>query len=160
MKFISGLIVVIYLLPIPVLAGPTDWSKPGESYKGNKTIDVYYSKSCGCCKKWMKHLKDHQFTVNPIPEPYMSDIKKRFGVKGEYSSCHTAIIDGYVIEGHVPADDIKRLLKQKPEIKGLSVPAMPIGTPGMEQGSSKDPFYVITLPKKGEPEIFRAYEKY
>ena len=108
----------------------------------------------------MKHLKQHQFEVNAIPKANMRDIKQQYGVQDQYASCHTAIIDGYVIEGHVPADDIKRLLKQKPEVIGLSVPAMPVGTPGMEQDSRKDPFHVITLPKKGNPGIYKAYEKY
>lgn len=169
MKLITKLVFLMYLFPFAAQAAPTglpkdlpkDWSKPGETYSGNKHIEVYYSKTCGCCKDWMRHLKDHQFTINPIAEDDMNSIKKRYGVEGQYASCHTAIIDGYVIEGHVPADDIKRLLKQKPDIKGLSVPAMPVGTPGMEQGDRKDPFYVITLPETGEkPKIFRAYEKY
>ena len=95
----------------------------------------------------MSHA-NHEKTIHIINPLSLKKIKNKYGVKGEYSSCHTAIIGGYVIEGHVPADDIKRLLKEKPDIIGLSVPAMPVGTPGMEHGSQKDPFYVITLPKK------------
>jgi len=142
------------------LAAETDWSKAKESHASIKNIEVNYSKSCGCCKKWISHLKDHNFDVKLNATSALREIKKQYGIAGEYSSCHTAIIGGYVIEGHVPADDIKRLLKEKPDIIGLSVPAMPVGTPGMEQGNRKDPFYVITLPHKGEPEIFHAYEKY
>jgi hypothetical protein len=160
MKLITNLVFLMYLFPFAAQAAPADWSEPGETYSGNKYIEVYYSKTCGCCKNWMKHLKDHQFTINPIAEADMQSIKNRYGVEGQYASCHTAIIDGYVIEGHVPADDIKRLLKQKPDIKGLSVPAMPVGTPGMEQGDRKDPFHVITLPETGKPEIFRTYKNY
>lgn len=142
------------------IAEKPDWSIAKESHAKNKDIDVYFSKTCGCCKKWMSHLKTQGFNVNPVPVPYMQKIKKQHAIPGEYSSCHTGIIGGYIIEGHVPADDIKRLLKEQPDIKGLSVPAMPVGTPGMEHGDFKDPFYVITLPKKGEPEIFQSYEKY
>ena len=142
------------------LANSTDWSKPTETHAQDRDINVYYSKTCGCCKKWMSHLKQHNFNVKQSPVDFVNNTKKKYGVKGEYASCHTAIIGGYVIEGHVPADDIKRLLKEKPDIIGLSVPAMPVGTPGMEHGNQKDPFYVITLPKKGEPEIYHSYEKY
>ncbi len=152
---------VLVFINLPVaLATETDWSKAKETHAKIKDIDVNYSKSCGCCKKWISHLKSHNFNVNPKATLALQEIKKQYGIAGEYSSCHTAVIDGYVIEGHVPADDIKRLLKERPDIIGLSVPAMPVGTPGMERGSHKDPFYVITLPHKGEPEIFHAYEKY
>ncbi len=137
-----------------------DWNKAKETHGSIKNIDVNYSQSCGCCKKWMSHLKNHKFNVNPKATSALQAIKNQYGVAREYSSCHTAVIGGYVIEGHVPADDIKRLLKEKPDIKGLSVPAMPVGTPGMEQGNRKDSFYVITLPHKGQPEIFNTYEKY
>lgn len=160
MKLILSALILSTIYFNTSLAGTTDWSKATESHANEKKIDVHFSKTCGCCKKWMSHLKQHNFSVNQKPEPFMKKIKKKFGVKGEYASCHTAIIGGYVIEGHVPADDIKRLLKEKPDIIGLSVPAMPVGTPGMEHGNHKDPFYVITLPKKGEPEIYHSYEKY
>jgi len=142
------------------LADSANWSIEKETHAGTKDIDVYFSQSCNCCKKWMKHLKAHDFNVTPKPTLSIQDIKNKHAIPGEYSSCHTAIIGGYIIEGHVPADDIKRLLKEKPNIKGLSVPAMPVGTPGMEHGNRKDPFYVITLPHKGEPEIFHSYKKY
>jgi hypothetical protein len=144
-----------------VLAAAPDWGKTKETHASVKDIEVHYSRSCGCCKKWMSHLRAHNFNVTPKPTSSMQKIKNKYAVAGEYSSCHTAIIGGYVIEGHVPADDIKRLLKEKPDIKGLSVPAMPVGTPGMEQGERKDAFYVITLPNKGKKvEIFHYYEKY
>jgi len=154
------LILLFFISINTLVAEPADWSIAKQSHANEKDIEVYYSKTCGCCKKWMKHLKQHNFNVKPKPEAFMDKIKKEYGVRGEYQSCHTAIIGGYVIEGHVPADDIKRLLKEKPDIKGLSVPAMPVGTPGMEQGDHKDPFYVITLPKKGDAKVYRYYDKY
>jgi len=160
MKLLLFFYMLFFIDLTPALADKADWSQSKESHASEKNITVNYSKSCGCCKKWMSHLKDHNFNVTPNPMSSVQKIKNKYGIAGEYSSCHTAIIGGYVIEGHVPADDIKRLLKDKPNIVGLSVPAMPVGTPGMEQGSRKDPFYVITLPHKGEPEIFHAYEKY
>jgi len=160
MRILLILFIYISFNSTHTLAEKADWNIAKETHAKVKDIDVYYSKTCGCCKKWMSHLKTQGFTVKPKPVPYMQDFKKKHGIAGEYSSCHTAFIGGYIIEGHVPADDIKRLLKDKPDIKGLSVPAMPVGTPGMEQGDRKDPFYVITLPHKGEPEIFHSYEKY
>ncbi len=159
-KCVYYLFVLHVIISGPAVAAEPDWSQSKVSHTDEKTIDVFYSKTCGCCKKWMSHLKQHGFTVNPKPVPYMDKIKKQYGIKGEYSSCHTGVIGGYLIEGHVPADDIKTLLRKKPDIKGLSVPAMPVGTPGMEHGDHKDPFYVITLPKEGEPDIFKAYKKY
>lgn len=152
--------VIFVLFSGAVVSGSADWSKANESHAAVKEIEVYYSKTCSCCKKWMSHLNDHGFEVVPRPVDNMKELKNKYGVKGEYASCHTALIDGYVVEGHVPADDIKRLLKLRPKIKGLSVPAMPVGTPGMEQGERKDPFYVITLPEQGEPKVFNAYENY
>jgi len=160
MKILFTFFTALLFCIAPALAEKADWSITKESHAKDKDIEVYYSKSCGCCKKWMSHLKTQGFTVKPKPIAYIQDFKKKHGIAGEYSSCHTAFIGGYIIEGHVPADDIKRLLKDKPDIKGLSVPAMPVGTPGMEHGDRKDPFYVITLPHKGEPEIFHSYEKY
>lgn len=160
MKFILPVLVLVIASINISFASSADWSQATESHAKETKIDVHYSKTCGCCKKWMSHLNQHNFKVKPKPESFMDKIKRQHGVKGEYASCHTAIIGGYVIEGHVPADDIKRLLKEKPDIIGLSVPAMPVGTPGMEMGNKKDPFYVITLPKKGEPEIYHSYEKY
>lgn len=160
MRLLFACCVLIFSSLNTSLAAKSNWGKTSESHASIKDIDVYFSKSCGCCKKWINHLSKHNFNVKKIPTSFMQKIKNKYGVPSEYSSCHTAIIGDYLIEGHVPADDIKRLLKEKPDIKGLSVPAMPVGTPGMEMGNRKDPFYVITLPHKGEPKVFRAYEKY
>jgi len=160
MKILSNITMIFIISINASLAAEPNWNQAKETHAREKSIDVYFSKTCGCCKKWMSHLKLHDFKVNEKPVPYMQSIKKQHRIPGEYSSCHTGLIGGYLIEGHVPADDIKRLLKEKPNIRGLSVPAMPVGTPGMEHGNKKDPFYVITLPHKGEPEIFQSYEKY
>ncbi len=90
----------------------------------------------------------------------MAAVKLELGVPSAMASCHTATIDGYVIEGHVPADDIKRLLKERPDVAGLSVPAMPAGTPGMEMGGRKDPFRVLSFDASGDIEVFREYRDY
>jgi hypothetical protein len=120
-------------------------------------IDVYKSPTCGCCVKWIDHLKANGFTVRSHDTRDLTQHKQRLGIPAGYESCHTAEIGGYVIEGHVPARDIKRLLKEKPQARGLSVPGMPIGSPGMEQGSHKDPYEVILLDKNGAPRVYSRY---
>ena len=121
-------------------------------------ITVYRSPTCGCCSKWIKHLEENQFNIKDIVSDDMQAIKEKYGVPRNMASCHTAIVDGYVIEGHVPARDIKRLLKIKPKVIGISVPGMPSGTPGMEMGGRKDPYQVISFDKEGKSEVFSRYE--
>lgn len=120
-------------------------------------ITVYKSPTCGCCTKWISHLEENGFKVNAIDKQDVTPIKQQYGVTRELSSCHTALIDGYIVEGHVPASDIKRLLKERPKVTGLSVPGMPIGSPGMEQGDRKDPYNVVTFNERGEASIFASY---
>lgn len=120
-------------------------------------ITVYKSPTCGCCTKWISHLEENGFKVNAIDKQDVTPIKQQYGVTRELSSCHTALIDGYIVEGHVPASDIKRLLKERPKVTGLSVPGMPIGSPGMEQGDRKDPYNVVMFNERGETSIFASY---
>lgn len=136
------------------------WDQSHESYTGNKKMTVYRSPSCGCCGAWIDHVKKQGFQVTDIKTEEMDAIKQQHQVPLNLASCHTAIIDGYVIEGHVPADDIKRFLKQKPQMVGLSVPAMPIGTPGMEMQDRKQPFEVVAFNQQKKGEVFKRYEKY
>ena len=120
-------------------------------------IDVYKSPTCGCCNKWIDHLKANGFAVRSHDTADVVQHKQRLGIPPGYDSCHTAQVGGYVIEGHVPARDIKRLLKEKPQARGLTVPGMPIGSPGMEQGSHKDLYEVILLDKQGTPRVYSRY---
>ncbi len=126
--------------------------------QAEKVIDVYRSPTCGCCSKWLNHLKTNGFQVRDHVTNEMSLIKERYGVSKQLASCHTGIIDGYVVEGHVPASDILSLLKKKPQAKGISVPGMPLGTPGMEVGDKKDPFKVILFGNEGKNSVFNQYE--
>lgn len=125
-------------------------------------IKVYRSEKCGCCKGWIDHLKKHGFKVEDIVSEDMNAVKQKLGVPENLASCHTAVIDGYVIEGHVPAQDIIRMLAKKPAIHGLTVPEMPVGTPGMESmdNNQKDAFNVIAFDKQGKYSVFRRYEEY
>ncbi len=148
----------IFLISIMLLFSFTVSSEQVERGSENLEIVVYRSPTCGCCGKWVKHLQDNQFNIEDIVTDDMSSIKEKLGVPGNLASCHTAIVDGYVIEGHVPARDIKRLLKIKPKVVGLSVPGMPAGTPGMEMGGRKDPYQVISFDKEGNYQVFSSYE--
>lgn len=128
----------------------------------NKPIVVYRGENCGCCKHWIAHLQKHGFIVEDHVSSEMTSVKKKYGVSEDLASCHTAIVDGYVIEGHVPAQDIVQLLARKPkDIAGLSVPEMPVGPPGMEdpEHGRKDAFNVISFSKDGA-QVYRRYEKY
>lgn len=112
------------------------------------TVEVYKSPTCGCCDKWVDHLRDNGFTVN-THDVGNKEARARAGISPTLGSCHTALIDGYAIEGHVPAKDIIRLLKERPKAVGISVPDMPHGTPGME-GERTDPYDVLLIKEKGD----------
>ena len=112
-------------------------------------ITVYKSPWCGCCGNWVKHLRRNGFTVSVEEREDMDPIKERFSVPGTLQSCHTAVVDGYIVEGHVPAADINRLLAERPEARGLSVPGMVAGSPGMEGGGRRDAYQVILFGDNG-----------
>jgi hypothetical protein len=120
-------------------------------------ITVYRSPSCSCCGKWLEHLKQNNFTIKDVPTEDMQAIKTKYGVSEKMASCHTAIVDGYVVEGHVPADDIKAMLKTKPNIVGIAVPEMPSGTPGMEMGGKKDPYNVMSFDAENHYQVFKSH---
>ena len=119
-------------------------------------IDVYKSESCGCCSAWVDHLKANGFAPRVVNVENPSDHRERAGIPDKLGSCHTGMIQGYAIEGHVPASDIKRLLVQKPKAKGLAVPAMPLGSPGME-GPRKAPYDVLLVQANGSTKVFKHY---
>ena len=122
-------------------------------------IEVWKSPTCGCCKDWMAHLESSGFRVTARDEGNV-DARARLGIPMQYGSCHTARVGGYAIEGHVPASEIRRLLKEKPAAIGLAVPAMPIGSPGMDgpdYGGRKDPYDVLLVHKNGSTSIYRSY---
>ncbi|ELS04075.1 putative metal-binding protein [Xenococcus sp. PCC 7305] len=138
------------------------WDKETEpNYSGVMEMTVYRSSSCGCCGVWVEHAQKHGFKIEDIKTEEMEAIKQKYNVPAELVSCHSTIIDGYVMEGHIPVDDIKRFLDEKPEdLVGLAVPGMPIGTPGMEARDIKQPFQVLAFNDKGEVEVFKEYQSY
>jgi len=119
-------------------------------------ITVYKDPSCGCCKNWIEHLKKHGYAVDAKDTPTMAEVKRTLGVPDALTSCHTAVVNGYLIEGHVPAADIARLLKQKPKVVGLAVPGMPMGSPGME-GPTKQHYQVLSFDRNGKTKVFASY---
>lgn len=108
-------------------------------------VVVYKSPTCGCCTEWVAHMRANGFRVETHDVRDTNPYRMQYGVPDELSSCHTAVVDGYAIEGHVPAADIRRMLREKPRIKGLAVPGMPQGSPGMEQGGPPDPYVTVAF---------------
>ena len=132
------------------------WALPGAVIAADPApvVTVYKSPSCGCCGKWVDHLRASGFRVAVHDVQNVEPFKERYGVPSRLASCHTATVDGYVIEGHVPAADIRRLLAEKPKVKGLAVPGMPVGSPGMEQGNVKEPYDVVSFDQAGRTAVF------
>lgn len=121
------------------------------------SVDVFKSATCGCCSKWVDHMRKAGFTVHvtDLAEPELQKIKARYNVPASARSCHTAQVDGFTIEGHVPASEVKRLLKDKPKVLGLAVPGMPLGSPGMEvSGMKPHPYNVLTFDKDGKATVY------
>jgi hypothetical protein len=120
-------------------------------------VTVYKSPTCGCCNKWIEHMQANGFTVKAQNVADIMPYKSANGVPLALGSCHTAKVDGYVIEGHVPAADIKRLLKERPKVLGLAVPGMPVGSPGMEQGAHKERYDVLTFDNAGNTSVYARH---
>lgn len=122
----------------------------------NLTIDVHRDANCGCCKDWIKHMETNGFTVNDHVEPNMATVKQELGVPPRLGSCHTAVLNGQFIEGHVPAEQVLAL-QTRPDLLGIAVPGMPMGSPGMEYGDRQDPYQVVGLTKDGQLEVVAEY---
>jgi hypothetical protein len=120
-------------------------------------ITIYKSKSCGCCAKWVDHLRDNGFRTTVHDEEGMDRLKDQIGIPGPVRSCHTAKAEAYLIEGHVPAADIHRLLSERPEIAGLAVPGMPAGTPGMAEPGQEGGYEVLAFQLDGSTRHFASH---
>lgn len=127
--------------PLPVLA---------------QQVTVYHNPSCGCCGKWVEHLEANGFSVTTVPQENLEPVKRRLGIPPELGSCHTALVEGYAVEGHVPAQSLRRLLKEKPSIVGLAVPGMPQGSPGMES-PTPERYNVIAFDEARRSKVFDRY---
>lgn len=123
---------------------------------GDTKLTVYKTPTCGCCGKWVDHLREAGFAVATVDLPDLTAVKAKNGVPPELASCHTAVVDGYVVEGHVPAADVLRLLDERPAVAGLAVPGMPIGSPGME-GSRPERYTVYAFDSSGQTSRFATH---
>lgn len=151
-KAVFGVVLTALLgAGIALAAMLRDQSGSGD---GTAVVTVYKHPQCGCCNKWIKHLEENGFVVQPRLELKQAERQTALGVPTALRACHTAIVDGYVVEGHVPANDIKRLLRERPKARGLAVPGMPIGSPGMEQGVRVDPYDVLLFDESGKATTF------
>ena len=132
------------------------WFTASAAVAETPTAVVYKSPTCGCCTKWIDHLEENGIDVEARDVRDVTPIKQSNGVPPGMSSCHTALVGGYFIEGHVPAEDVKRLLKERPEIAGLTVPGMPIGSPGME-GPRPERYRVFAVGRDGKLSTFATH---
>jgi hypothetical protein len=147
-----SLLLAALALPLPALA---------QKQPAKVLAEVWKDPYCGCCKDWVLHLERNGFAVK-VNETGNTAMRAKLGLPEKLGSCHTALVGGYAIEGHVPAADIRRLLKDKPQAIGLTVPGMPIGSPGMDgkvYGNRRDPFDVLLVLKSGETRVFASYNK-
>ena len=120
-------------------------------------LTIYKSASCGCCAKWVEHVEKHGFTVTVVNVDDVMAVKAKAGIPDRLASCHTSMVGGYVVEGHVPAADIKKLLAEKPKAKGIAVAGMPMGAPGMEHGDHRQPYDTMLLKADGSTAIFARH---
>jgi hypothetical protein len=124
---------------------------------GGPSVEVFKSATCGCCAKWVDHMRQAGFTVQvtDFSKDELDKIKAQHGVPETAKSCHTARVGGFTVEGHVPPAEIKRLLKEKPKVAGLAVPGMPLGSPGMEvSGVQPQPYQVLTFDREGRTQVY------
>jgi hypothetical protein len=124
-----------------------------------QSIEVFKSESCACCELWVKHLQSNGFAAKGknVSLGELARLRARAGLRPELQSCHTGRVAGYLIEGHVPASDVKRLLAEKLDAIGLSVPGMPLGSPGMEAGDQREPYEVLLVKRDGTTEVFARH---
>jgi hypothetical protein len=140
-------------------AAPQRGSAPSSTpqRRAAPSVEMFKSPTCGCCSKWADHMRQAGFTVHvqDLPDADLEKVKKKWKVPDDTRSCHTARVGAYVLEGHIPASEIKRLLKERPDVAGLVVPGMPIGSPGMEvPGAKPRPYQVLSFDTQGNTKVF------
>jgi len=138
--------------------GAVLFNLPAFAQQKAPTVMVFKTATCGCCSKWVDHMKAAGFEMKVQDVEDIAAVKARLGVAPEISSCHTSQVGGYVIEGHVPASAVQRLLKERPKVTGLAVPGMPMGSPGMEVPSGQKDAYTVVTFGGGQPP--RVYERH
>ncbi|MBA4328141.1 MAG: metal-binding protein [Polaromonas sp.] len=150
----------LFVQALASLAG-TSLLAPSLMAQARPQVEVWKDPNCGCCKDWVVHMEANGFDVK-VHDSGNSAARKRLGVPDKLGSCHTALVGGYAIEGHVPAREVHRLLKERPAAVGLSVPGMPVGSPGMdgpEYGTRKDPYDVVLFSRSGATRVYQSYHR-
>ncbi|MES2050917.1 MAG: DUF411 domain-containing protein [Pseudomonadota bacterium] len=122
-------------------------------------VTVWKTPNCGCCGEWVSHLRSNGFDVVTHDVNDTAPVRQKLGLAGQFGSCHTGLLDPYVLEGHVPAKEIRRLLREKPAALGLAVPGMPAGSPGMEAGNARDAYDVLLVLKDGNSRVYQSYNQ-
>jgi len=132
----------------------TAWMS-AQSATAKPQLTVYKSSTCGCCSNWVAHMKANGFDVKAIDVDDIDKVKQEHGVPAAAASCHTALVNGYIVEGHVPADAVLKMLRDKPAIAGIAVPGMPIGAPGMEMpNGQKEPYTIVSFDRSGKTAVY------
>ena len=140
-----------------LVAALSFWQGLALAHSERNLVSVWKTPNCGCCTAWITHLQASGFKVLAVDVPDTASIRKDMNMPVSLGSCHTAVVEDYVIEGHVPAKDIRRLLKERPRALGLSVPGMPIGSPGMEMDAKKNPYKVLLVLENGSSRVYQSY---
>lgn len=153
MRFLS---VLVFVLPV-LLTGCSKSPSTEVPAAERPRLTVYKSPTCGCCEKWMGHVNAQGLATELKSEQDMAGVQEHLGVPEGLQSCHVAVAGEYLIVGHVPAEDIKRLLAEKPKARGLSVPAMPMGSPGMEHGDHMQPYDTLLFQADGQSSVFARH---
>ena len=149
-RIYCGLALIALVIPGTYAAEAPD---PGSDVP---EVTVYKSPTCGCCEKWVEHLRSNGFSVQTRDTDQLAEIKQMHGITPSLASCHTAVIGPYVVEGHVPAEDIRRLLAERPPVLGITAPGMPMGSPGME-GGRVDAYDVLAFDDEGKVTVFSRH---
>lgn len=144
--------LALFLLPVMLLVGAGGLFVM-QKQSSDPVITVYKTSTCGCCEAWVRHIREAGFEVTAHDVTDLGAVKRRHGIPRRLSSCHTALLGDYVIEGHVPAEVVKKLWAELPDVKGITVPGMPIGSPGME-GPNPQPYDVLTFDDAGNTAVF------
>ncbi len=131
----------------------------GDARADPASVVVWKTPTCGCCAAWVDHMREAGFEVEirHVDDRELILVKRRESVPVELRSCHTAVVDGYALEGHVPAEDVRRLLAEDPDVRGLAVPGMPVGSPGMEMGDRRDAYEVVAFDEDGGSRVFSSH---
>jgi hypothetical protein len=155
-KFVA---IAVFVVAVAAIAAYAVQAQRGGSAQAPRTMvmEVYKTPTCGCCSLWVDHMRAAGFdvTAKDVTQAELDRVKAAHGVPPEMHSCHTGLIDGYAIEGHIPAREVRRFLKERPDVAGLAVPGMPLGSPGMEvPGTKPRPYTVLTFDRSGQTKVF------